>query len=205
MRGFPHNSRGVTLVELVVAIGIFALLSLGAAEIIIIGFRSNAAIWEHLEVQRDARRAVQQVVNVVRQAETSSVGAYPVAGAGANELIVYSNIDNNGYRERVRFFLDGTTLKKGIITPSGSPLVYETATETITDVANNVTNVSLGTPIFSYYNSVYTGTEAAMVQPVVVGDVRIISVRLILDKNPNVLPGAYDVESFAQIRNLKLN
>ncbi len=205
MRGFPHNSRGVTLVELVVAIGIFALLSLGAAEIIIIGFRSNAAIWEHLEVQRDARRAVQQVVNVVRQAETSSVGAYPVAGAGANELIVYSNIDNNGYRERVRFFLDGTTLKKGIITPSGSPLVYETATETITDVANNVTNVSLGTPIFSYYNSVYTGTEAAMAQPVVVGDVRIISVRLILDKNPNVLPGAYDVESFAQIRNLKLN
>ena len=205
MRGFPHNSRGVTLVELVVAIGIFALLSLGAAEIIIIGFRSNAAIWEHLEVQRDARRAVQQVVNVVRQAETSSVGAYPVAGAGANELIVYSNIDNNGYRERVRFFLDGTTLKKGIITPSGSPLVYETATETITDVANNVTNVSLGTPIFSYYNSVYTGTEVAMAQPVVVGDVRIISVRLILDKNPNVLPGAYDVESFAQIRNLKLN
>lgn len=205
MRGFPHNSRGVTLVELVVAIGIFALLSLGAAEIIIIGFRSNAAIWEHLEVQRDARRAVQQVVNVVRQAETSSVGAYPVAGAGANELIVYSNINNNGYRERVRFFLDGTTLKKGIITPSGSPLVYETATETITDVANNVTNVSLGTPIFSYYNSVYTGTEAAMAQPVVVGDVRIISVRLILDKNPNVLPGAYDVESFAQIRNLKLN
>src|SRR3990167_8971946 len=110
MRGFFHNSRGVTLVELVVAIGIFALLSLGAAEIIIIGFRSNAAIWEHLEVQRDARRAVQQVVNVVRQAETSSVGAYPLAGAGANELIVYSNINNNGYRERVRFFLDGTTL-----------------------------------------------------------------------------------------------
>ena len=205
MRGCPHNSRGVTLVELVVAIGIFALLSLGAAEIIIIGFRSNAAIWEHLEVQRDARRAVQQVVNVVRQAETSSVGAYPLAGAGANELIVYSNINNNGYRERVRFFLDGTTLKKRIITPSGSPLVYETATETITDVANNVTNVSLGTPIFSYYDSAYTGTEAAMVQPVVVGDVRIISVRLILDKNPNVLPSAYDVESFAQIRNLKLN
>lgn len=205
MRVFPDNSRGVTMIELVVAIGIFALLSLGAAEIIITGFRSNAAIWEHLEVQRDARRAVQQVVNVVRQAETSSVGAYPVVSAGDNELIVYSNIDNNGYRERVRFFLDATTLKKGIVIPTGNPLSYVTSTEVITDVAKNVTNVSLGVPIFSYYNSAYTGSESAISQPVIVGDVRVIRVRLILDKNPSVLPSSYDVESFAQIRNLKLN
>lgn len=205
MRSILPNSRGVTLVELMIAIGIFALLSLGAAEIIIVGFRSNAAVWEHLEVQRDARRAIQQVVNVVRQAETSSVGAYPVVSAGDNELIVYSNIDNNGYRERVRFFLDGTTLKKGIVTPSGSPLAYVTASEIITDVANNIINASLSTPIFSYYNSDFTGTEAAMAQPVIVGDVRVIRIRLILDKNPNALPSSYDVESSAHIRNLKLN
>lgn len=200
-----ENKRGVTLMELLIAVGIFALIAVGAAEILITGFRSNASIWERLEVQRDGRRVIQQVVNDVRQAEQSSIGGFPLVTAGTNELILYSNIDKSGYRERVRYFLDGSTLKKGIVVPSGNPLAYDTATETITEIAHHVVNVTSSVPIFSYYNTNYTGTESAMTQPVAVGSVQAIRVKLILDKQPGVAPSAYEVESVAQMRNLKLN
>lgn len=205
MDTISENKRGVTLMELLIAIGIFALIAVGAGEIIITAFRSNASVWERLEVQRDGRRVIQQVVNDVRQAEQSSIGGFPILTAGANELTVYSNIDKTGYRERVRYFLDGSTLKKGVIIPSGNPLVYSAAAETFTEVAHHVVNVTSSIPIFSYYNTSYTGTEAALTQPVAVGSVQAIRVKLILDKNPNAAPSAYEVESVAQIRNLKLN
>lgn len=199
------NNRGVTLLELVVAIGIFALLSLGVAWILIMSVRSNAIIWDHLEAQRDGRRAVQQVVNDVRRAEASSVGGYMIASAGDNELIIYSNVDRAGYRERVRYFLDGTTVKKGIIVPSGNPLVYDVSAETVVDIAAHVTNASAGIPVFTYYDTAYTGTETAIAQPVAAGDVRVIRMKLVIDKDPAKTPSAIEVESVAQLRNLKLN
>lgn len=199
------NNRGVTLLELIVAIGIFALLAMGAGLILITSIRSNASIWDHLEVQRDGRRAVQQVVNDIRRAEQSSVGAYMIASAGDNELIIYSNIDRKDYRERVRYFLQGQTLKKGITIPTGNPLTYVTSTESVIDVANYVVNASSSQPIFFYYDATYSGTESTMSPPVNIGNIRIIRVKLLLDKNPNLSPTVLEVESVAQLRNLKLN
>ncbi len=196
--------RGFTLLELIVAISLFAVITLGIGTVLITSIRSNTAIWDHLEAGRDGRRAIQQVTNDIRRAEESSVGSYSIASASAYELIIYSNIDRVGYRERVRYFLDGTTFKKGIIVPTGNPLTYATSTESIIELAHDVTNSSSGTPVFSYYGASYTGTEAAMTYPVVVGDIRIIRAKFRIDKHPDSLPSPIEIESVAQLRNLNI-
>ena len=118
------NEKGFTLLELLVAMGIFALIIVSVSWIMIDAFRNSRIVWKQLERQGDGRKVLQKVVDEVRRAEQSSTGAYSIESAGANEIRFYANIDKDGYKEKVRFFLTGTDFKRGIIKPSGTPLSY---------------------------------------------------------------------------------
>ena len=199
------NKRGFTLLELLVALGIFALVIGSVTAIMVDAFRNNRIIWKQLERQTDGRKVLQQIVDDVRRAEQSSTGAYAIESAGANELRFYTNVDLDGYKEKVRFFLDGTNLKRGIIKPSGTPLTYNPANEQVIVLARNVTNLAKGVSIFTYYNQNYTGTEEALTQPVTASNVRMVKVFLELEDDPNKTPVALSVQSMAEIRSLKSN
>ncbi|OGH71846.1 MAG: hypothetical protein A3I93_00610 [Candidatus Magasanikbacteria bacterium RIFCSPLOWO2_02_FULL_43_22] len=196
--------KGFTIVELSVALGISAMIAITVVWLIIDGLRYSDIIFGQLQTQNDGRKVLQQVVDVVRKAEESSIGGYPLAEAGDYELIVYANVDDDSLRERVRFWLDGTTLKKGVIKPSGSPLSYSGAEQTV-EIAHSVVNFEESEPVFLYYDEDYTGTEAALVQPIDEVDARMIRVRLELEEDPTESPVPLEVESAAMIRNLKGN
>lgn len=198
------SKKGFTMLELLVALGIFSLIIVSVAWLVIHGFRYNAIIWEQLKTQSDGRRVLRETVDVVRKAEQSSIGSYPVANAGAYDLTVYSNVDSDSYREKVRFWLDGTTFKRNTVKPSGSPPSYSGAGQTV-EIAHDVVNISKGEAVFSYFDENYTGVEAPMIQPVDTTKIRIIRVRLELEKDPTETPKPLRVESAAQIRNLKTN
>ena len=199
-----HNTSGFTIIELSVALGIAAMIAVTVVWLIIHGLRYSHVIFGQLQTQNDGRRVLQQVVDVVRKAEESSIGGYPLASVGDYELILYANVDNDTLRERVRFWLDGTTLKKGVIKPTGSPLSYS-GTESVVEIAHSVVNFSENQPLFLYYDENYTGTEAELVQPIDAVDVRMIRVRLEIEEDPDESPVPLEVESAAMIRNLKAN
>ncbi|MFA6427214.1 MAG: type II secretion system protein [Candidatus Magasanikbacteria bacterium] len=199
-----HDNQGTTLLELAVVIGIFSIITTGAVWLLITSLRSNDVMWEQLTTQSEGRKVMFQVVNEARKAEESSIGSYPIVIAGANELIFYANIDEDSFRERVRFWLDGTTLKQGVIKPSGSPLSYS-GVETVIELAHNVKNQVQGIPIFTYFNESYTGIENSLPQPVDVTHVHLIKVQLELEKDPTATPVPLHVESMVQVRNLKTN
>ncbi|MBI4427342.1 MAG: type II secretion system protein [Candidatus Magasanikbacteria bacterium] len=200
----PTKHYGFTIVELSVALGISAMIAVTVVWLIIDGLRYSNIIFDQLQTQNDGRRVLQQVVDVVRKTEESSIGGYPLVSAGEYELIVYANVDSDSLRERVRFWLDGTTLKKGVIKPSGSPLSYSGAEQTV-EIAHDVVNFSENKPLFLYYDENYTGTEEALVQPVEEVGVRMVRVRLELEEDPDKSPVPLEVESAAMIRNLKAN
>jgi len=204
MSAFAKNSRGVTLVELLVAIGIFTIISMGAGWILIQSIRHNAIIFEQLSSQSESRKAVQHVIDVVRKAELSSVGSYPIASASSTELILYANVDADSLRERVRFWLDGTTLKQGVLKPSGNPISY-TGTEYVVELAHYITNSAQSIPTFVYYDELYTGSQNPLASPVTVTDIRLVKVQLNLEKDANKSPVPLHVESVVEIRNLKSN
>ena len=199
----PNAHKGFTVMELLIVLGIFGLLVTAISWILVTSLRSNAVLWEQLATQSDGRRVLQQVVDDVRRAEPSSIGSYPIAYAASTTFTFYANIDTDAGRERVRFFLQTTTLYKGVINPSGAPLSYNEEDEIITVIAEDVKNIEEGNPVFWYYDEDYTGTQEELNEPINVTDVRVVRVELELEEDPTQTPVPLHVESTVHIRNLK--
>lgn len=198
------NKQGITLLEVLVAMSIFALIVTGAVGIFTYSWKANKIIWEQLSTQNEGRKVVQDFVNELRSATYSSIGAYPLATVSSTEIVFYSNIDTDSLRERVRYFLVANTLKKGVIKPGGTPLVYNTSTESISDVVHDVYNTT--TPIFYYYNQNYGYTSSTpLSQPVSITAVRMVGMTLDLEEDPTVSPAPFHIETKVEIRNLKSN
>jgi prepilin-type N-terminal cleavage/methylation domain-containing protein len=199
------HPKGFTLLELIIGMSVFLILALGSAWLLIFALRSNRIIWDQLEGQADARRSVTRVVEALRRAETSSLGAYPIVSTTPQQVMVYANMNSDSFRERVRFFVSGTTLYEGITAPSGTPLVYDDADEVLTPIAEQVTNITQGTSTFYYYDESFTGDEDALAEPVSPPDVRMVRILLHIEKDPDKTPVPLQAEAIAHIRNLKTN
>jgi len=198
------DNRGVTLMEILVALGIFTLIVVSVVAVFLFSWKANRIVWEQLSTQNEGRKIVQDFINELRSATYSSIGAYPLETVSTTELVFYSNIDTDTYRERVRYFLNGTVLKKGVTKPSGAPLIYDTGNEIITELVHDVYNTT--TPIFYYYNQNYGYTSSTPIeQPVGITEVRVIGFVLELEEDPTASPAPFRVETKAEIRNLKDN
>lgn len=206
MSVISHKTQpGFTLLEVIVALGIFTLFVGTVIMLFSTGYSYNLILWEQLATQNDGRKALRVISDDVRRAEESSIGSYPLATVGEYELILYANVDDDVARERVRYYVDNLTLYRGVVQPAGSPLSYTTSTEVSTEVAQAVVNVNKGIPVFLYFNEAFTGTQSPMVQPVDITSVRIIKTQLELEADPTQSPVPLHVETYAHIRNLKTN
>jgi len=191
------------LVEVLVAISIFIFLAAAIVSLYLTSSRYNSIVWEQLKTQNEGRKTTQDFVNELRTASPSSIGAYPIEAAASTTITFYSNIDTDTLRERIRYFMSGRTLRRGVIKPTGNPLTYNSANEVIADVAHDVANTS--TQIFYYYDSNYSGAEAALSSPIDITRIRVVKITLQLDENPHLTPTPFFIESKASLRNLKDN
>jgi hypothetical protein len=114
------------------------------------------------------------------------------------EFIFYSNIDNDSAVERVRYFLEGSNFKKGVIKPEGTPLRYPLTKEKIKIISSHVINQP---PIFRYFD----GNNQELPAPSRLKDTKLMKVYLVINVDPNKPPVDFVLESNVQIRNLKTN
>ncbi len=192
---------GFTLLEVLVAMGLFIMIIGGITSFITITFKANDIIFNQLSAQKDARTALSMVVKELRNANSSSIGSYVIDTAASSTLIFYSDIDGDTYKERVRYFVSGNSLKKGVIKPSGTPLTYNTAGETIITVANNLIPASQP---FQYFDESYNGNGIGLLaQPVNVTAIHFIRITIVIDQKPNVAPVPLTASTEVEIRNLK--
>lgn len=187
------------MTEVVVVSGIlgFVLIAVGTFSVGI--FRYNRVLFNQVDAESQARRFINQLTAQLRTASPSSLGAYPIESATATSLTFFANIDADAYHERLRYFLNGTTLMRGVTKPSGSPLTYNPATEQVVSLITNVRNVD----VFTYYDASYDGTSAPLTFPVSNVDIRLVRLRLSVDEDANTTPGPFNVETNVHIRNLK--
>lgn len=198
------RQRGMTLIETLVALGVFALLVVAIGSFARDVFFFNDVIQIGLNNVTEARKVLRPFANEVRGAQPSNLGAFAIAQTATSSFAFYSDIDADGVRERVRYFVEGDEFKKGIIEPTGNPLTYNPANETIIKVIRDVVP---GPYIFSYYDTNYAGstTTPALVDPVTPTDVRLVRVDLTVDANPNRAPSLMTVTTQVTVRNLKDN
>lgn len=192
------KKRGFTILEVVVALAIFALVSGSIVEVYLRSIRQNNSLSGQLSGESEARTLVQNFVNEVRGAQYSSLGTYPLSKASDNEVDFYTNLDGDPAVEQVRYFFVGNILKKGVLKPSGNPLTYVPGNEVVTEVLHYVTTTA---PIFTYYNS--GNANQALGQPVALGQVRVVGIYIRIDKNPNVGPVAFSTQTKTEIRSLE--
>lgn len=202
------EKKAFTLIEVLVTLAIFSILAAGAVWFIIGSSRDGAVIWEQLFTQSQGKKTVEHVISYVRKAETSSVGAYTLVTTTPYDLVFYANVDSDSLIEKVEFFINEENILKQTITKPSSTAssnIYENGTSNTVSLADNVTNLADGVPIFLYYNEDYTGSQAELSGNFRLTDVRVIKIQLELEKDPNKSPVPLHIEGSVLIRSTKTN
>ncbi|MFH1661723.1 MAG: type II secretion system protein [Candidatus Falkowbacteria bacterium] len=194
------NKKGFTLIEITVVMGIFLIFMVMVGDFIVNGFRAVRFGYDQEDAVANARKVMDVMIEEIREASQSSSGDYLIDDVEGQNFSFYSNIDSDAEIEKVRYFLDAGVFKKGIIEPSGDPLVYLDANEVVSEIAQHVNNQA--EDIFYYYDTDYN----LIADPVAdKNNIRLIHISLKINVTPGVSPNDFYVSTDIQIRNLKDN
>lgn len=196
-----NKTAGITLIEMIVVLGVLAIALVGITTYVWMSLRAQDKSVKHILVQNSARKALTTMAAEIRSSMYSDAGSFPVVLAEASTLTFYTNIDDDINAERVRYFMDGSVLKKGVIEPSGDPPEY-TSAEQVTTLANYIINPD---SIFTYFDQNYKGTENPLSFPVNKSVIKLIRIDLVIDVDTQRLPNPVNVTTEANLRNLKEN
>mgnify|MGYP005854181983 CR=1 FL=1 len=143
------------------------------------------------------------MISDMRGMSPSSLGGYPIKSVSTSSIVFFSDRDGDGLKDRIRYFLEGDSINKGIITPTQNPVSYSTQ-ETILTVVRDVVN-GTSTPIFEYFGSGYIATSTPLEIPIDVSSVRYIKIKVEIDSDLNKPPAKVVSETGVALRNLKDN
>lgn len=201
----PKSNAGISLLEIIIYIAIFSLAIVITTNFIVQGYKVYYFGQEQSDAIRSAQAGVETMVREIREARSADNGAYALELADDQEFIFYSDVDQDELTEKVRYFLDGATLKKGIIKPSiTEPITYD-GPETITVISEYVHNGA--NPIFYYYNGDWPEDTQnnPLPSPARLIETKLMQVNLRINVVPTRAPEDFILESYSQIRNLKTN
>ena len=175
-------------IQEVIGIGGMAIVSLAATlvayfTIDISNFGVN--LNDRLEVGRELEMTLRTMVSEIRSMGPADNGAYDIANATATSFTFFTDEDGDGRFEQIRYFLDGTTLKKGVTHSNGTPAVYPLADEVISEAVHYIVP---GAAIFTYYPEGNPASTASLSSPVDVSKIRLVVVRGTVDKDTAKAP-----------------
>lgn len=199
--------KAMTLVEVLVAIAIMLIAMEGFTLLFVKSWSANKFILEEGLASAAASRATNKIITQLRSVRQADNGDFPVESGSDFDLKVYIDIDDDGVTERVHYFLDLATdqLKVGVTNPVGTtPITYPESDDTVSILTNYVVNENAN-PVFYYYNKNYPGDTVnnPLAIPINIEDVRLIRVHLMVNIDPIRAPNNINIESFADLRNLK--
>lgn len=204
-----RDSRGFTLIEVVTTVSVVSIMFVVASNFIIDTMQSQRYLSEQNDAIVESRKAVAKITSELRETVSADTGAYPLDTLDDQEIIFYSDVDKDQETERVRYFLNGTQLIRGVIEPTEDAVTleisYDTATETTNAIAYYIQNGV--TPLFTYYNEDYPSDTVTnpLTTPADPSVTRMVGVHIETNVDPNRIPDTRDLDSFIQLRNLKEN
>jgi len=196
---------GFTLIETLATIFVFTLIMIGVTLLMKNILTTSEQQYGVLNNVNQAEWISKAFVEEIRNGTYGVDGSYPINQAGTNQIIFFSTAPlKNGTISKIRYYISGNTLYRGITNPGGSPLSYIGQTETITTLS---TAMSMGsTPLFYYYDGNYNGSGNPLTQPVNINTIRFVKINLIVLKElTQNSSNTFTVVAGASMRNLKTN
>ena len=112
-KNIPRGKRaGFTLIEMIVVIFVFTMIFGAIMSAIVMIYRTSGYSTDQAIAVNEARRGVDVMAEEIRKARYGDDGSYPIEKGAGKEFIFYSDIDNDGDAERVRYYL--ATVNSGI-------------------------------------------------------------------------------------------
>ncbi len=193
-----HTERGLTLIEVVVSVGIIAVIMVVISQSVIYFYRANRVTFEESYQIRSAQKGVQVLIRDLREATYGDNGAYPLATIASSTLTFYSDVDRTSPVEQIKYQLTGQKLTRTIVSSTGIPPTYTGAIATST-VSEYVRNIGDNISLFRYYNA--AGVEVTSQTDI--ADVVSVAVCVVVEITPIHAPGEFTLRSGATIRNLR--
>ena len=200
-----NTQSGFSLLEILIVVAIAASVVIIAGNLGGSVNLLNGLVSQQLQSASDVDQALQIMTTEIRSAEPSAAGAYPIDAASTSSFAFYSDINQNGVPEHVRYFLSSSTLYRGVIAPTGTSATYPTSSEVVTDVVDHIISPATSTPLFSYYDANYTGIQAPLASPVVLASIRLAGVAFAVDVQSKQAPGPEYFSMLVDIRSLRSN
>lgn len=193
------KKTGFTLIEVVVSIGIFAVIMAALSLLFISLYRQQGADIGLMERTHAVNAAIDKMGRELREANRGENGNFAIANAQASSLTFYSDVDDDNLTERVTYVLQDTNLQRTVVEP-GSDFSYAAAGATSV-LCGNVRNGA--SPIFEYYDENYDGSGSSLPSPVEILKVRVVGIFLDLNSSGGMSSYPLHVETKIQFRNLK--
>ncbi len=198
-----NKQKGFSAVETLIALFILTVVGIVLINFQINIFSLNKISSGNLVAQEDALSILKSMTGEIRSLSQGADGSYAIAQAGTSTLTFFSDTNNDSVTEKVRYFLSGTTLKKGVTKAAGNPLTYSQSNETVKEVIHDVANAT--SSIFNYYDDSYDGTSAALTQPVDPILIRLVKINITIDHDTKNPPPPLFLTTQVSCRNLKDN
>ncbi len=202
--GEVSGKRGLTLIETVVAIAIFAVGMEGFTLLFLHTWQNNSYTLEMGQSSMAVSQGVSTIANYLRSTRQSDNGSYPIVSADDNDLVVYADYDRDGVTERLHIYKSGQNILMGVAIPTTTmPKTYPSADQEIKTIAVRIVNTD-AEPIFSYYDKNYAGspTQLPLNTPASVADIRLLKIHLKINIDPNRAPDNIEMQTFVEMRNL---
>jgi len=152
---------------------------------------------QDLQTKQDLQLAVNTMVSELRSIAPAANGGYPLEAVNATSVTFFVDADKNGTVDRVRYFLSTSTLKRGLVRPTSTPATYQTSTEQVSILLNNVLAGS-----FWFFDSAYTGSQASMTLPILIENVRAVRFAVTVDEATSTRPVPLTSSFTVTFRNL---
>ena len=190
--------QGFTLVEIIIAMAMFALILASTVAFILTNYDIYYFSFEQSRAVEEAQRAIQTMIKEIRRADIAENGNYVLEDTQDFQFIFYADVDKDDDVERVRYFIDDNFFKRGVVEPQGELADYHLETENIVILSAYVVNTP---PVFRYFD----GEGNELPAPARRRDTKLMRLTLQIDARQNEPPSAFTLISETQIRNLKTN
>lgn len=197
IRQIIKDEQGVTLIEVIIATALTVMLMAAAFGVLDSSIKGYNIQTEQADSQAEAQKAITQLERELRQAERPLL--YVSSSPGSYELLVFkADLNDDGTSEAVMYEYSHT--RKSIIrkmNPSGD---YNFSNSAVGVMAKNVTN-TYSAPVFAYYNEEIGDLNPNDASANVINNVRVIRVRLNIDKDLTKAPRMIDLMTNVKLRN----